>query len=222
MLPVHKALDLEIEEKVLLELAREALRESALPVHYILDVGAATGRWSFYVNEIFYDLNKRFHLFEPHPEQFIVLVDRHWDDINVELNFVAVSNQTGPTTIHLADFPEHSSFYGESERPRHVFSVTVDDYCKAYGVSRISLLKVDVEGAEPLVLRGAQRMLMDGKIDCLQLEYGGGWRESLVGVCQHLTSLGYTIWAAPEGRPEQFVPVDDLAYRNILALRSPA
>jgi FkbM family methyltransferase len=50
---------------------------------------------------------------------------------------------------------------------------TLDDYCESRGVRRIDLLKLDVEGHELAVLRGARRMLERGAIDTILFEFGG-------------------------------------------------
>jgi FkbM family methyltransferase len=53
---------------------------------------------------------------------------------------------------------------------QRVRGVTLDDYSSEYGVERIDLLKVDVEGAELEVLRGAGRLLREGRIACILFE----------------------------------------------------
>ena len=50
---------------------------------------------------------------------------------------------------------------------------TLDDFSVKNGISRIQLLKLDVEGHELAVLRGAQQMIEKGAIDYIQFEFGG-------------------------------------------------
>jgi hypothetical protein len=47
---------------------------------------------------------------------------------------------------------------------------TVDDYCKRKGISSIQLLKIDAEGHDLDVLRGAPSMLANRAIDVIQFE----------------------------------------------------
>jgi FkbM family methyltransferase len=47
-----------------------------------------------------------------------------------------------------------------------------DAYASKQGIERISLLKIDVEGAEHRVLAGFRDMLASGRIDVVQFEYG--------------------------------------------------
>ena len=49
---------------------------------------------------------------------------------------------------------------------------TGDAYCATKGIDRIDLLKIDVEGAEHMVLRGFEQMLQHGAIRAVQFEYG--------------------------------------------------
>ena len=50
---------------------------------------------------------------------------------------------------------------------------TIDDFCLSRNIDLIDLLKLDVEGHEMEVLRGAQRMLSEGRIRIIQWEMGG-------------------------------------------------
>src|SRR5829696_8917938 len=49
---------------------------------------------------------------------------------------------------------------------------TLDRFCEAGGVARIDFLKLDVEGHELSVLRGARRMLAEGRVSAIQFEFG--------------------------------------------------
>jgi FkbM family methyltransferase len=48
----------------------------------------------------------------------------------------------------------------------------LDDFCAEHGVERIDFLKLDVEGHELAVLRGARRMLDAGAVSMIQFEFG--------------------------------------------------
>lgn len=50
-------------------------------------------------------------------------------------------------------------------------AITLDDYIETHGIERIHLLKIDVEGNEALVLKGAERSLQNGVIDAVYFEY---------------------------------------------------
>ena len=43
-------------------------------------------------------------------------------------------------------------------------TVSLDDFCKLQGIEQIDLLKIDIQGNEPEALRGAERLLSEGRI----------------------------------------------------------
>ena len=49
---------------------------------------------------------------------------------------------------------------------------TLDRFCEEQNVERIDFLKLDVEGHELAVLRGARRMLSEGRVSMIQFEFG--------------------------------------------------
>lgn len=50
---------------------------------------------------------------------------------------------------------------------------TLDGYCRELRISKIDFMKVDVEGHELSVLKGARELLAAGNISMIQFEYGG-------------------------------------------------
>ncbi|MWV62315.1 FkbM family methyltransferase [Helicobacter saguini] len=50
---------------------------------------------------------------------------------------------------------------------------SLDNYCAAFGITHIHLLKIDVEGFELNVLNGAREMFKRGAIDIVTFEFGG-------------------------------------------------
>jgi FkbM family methyltransferase len=49
---------------------------------------------------------------------------------------------------------------------------TLDRFCEEESVGRIDFLKLDVEGHELAILRGAGRMLSEGRVSMIQFEFG--------------------------------------------------
>jgi FkbM family methyltransferase len=52
---------------------------------------------------------------------------------------------------------------------------TIDQFCNENGVQSIDLCKIDAEGHDLAVIRGASRMLEENKIGMIQFEYNSRW-----------------------------------------------
>ena len=151
-----------------------------IPSPVVVDVGANEGSYCRSVLAI--APNARVIAFEPHPksyERLKALLEIHR---NVSLHNVACSDVSG--RLELFDYSahdgsSHASTYPEVfERLHQARSVshtvparTLDEILEAEGVRQIRLLKIDAEGHEMRVLRGAERYLRNGSIDCIQLEF---------------------------------------------------
>lgn len=55
---------------------------------------------------------------------------------------------------------------------------TIDLLIDEFNLERIDYLKVDTEGAELLILRGASDALQNKKINCIQVEHGGTYDDA--------------------------------------------
>jgi FkbM family methyltransferase len=124
--------------------------------------------------------------FEPLPQayrQLRVVADR---DGNVVANPFALhasdgrreflsnrggANQTSsflpPATDVDHSYPRHAF---ELEKKLEVETKTLDSYCREQGVERIDVLKLDTQGTELDVLRGAEQMLKRGAISMAHVE----------------------------------------------------
>jgi hypothetical protein len=73
-------------------------------------------------------------------------------------------------SLYPRKIEQHGIHFSGNER---VQVDTLDRYCAAQGVSRIDLLKLDVEGHELHVLNGAVQMFERGAIGMTSFEFGG-------------------------------------------------
>jgi hypothetical protein len=78
---------------------------------------------------------------------------------------------------------------------------TLDEYAEARGIEIIHALKFDVEGHEPLVLDGGQRLLREGRIGWIvcelndfHLQRNGSSREAII---ETLRGCGFTARRVP-------------------------
>jgi FkbM family methyltransferase len=74
---------------------------------------------------------------------------------------------------------------------------TVDRFCEENAIKRIDVLKIDTEGSELLVLKGAEQMLRAGRVTFILTEYNellpksGTTGGSLLPIAEYLSSFGY-------------------------------
>jgi FkbM family methyltransferase len=103
---------------------------------------------------------------------------------NIILNHVALSDKNENIKLYIYG-PEYSGWNTIADRPlknygidktpvaeEYVEAITIDTYCENNGIRQIDLLKIDVEGAEYQVLKGARKMLANKQIKCIIFEYG--------------------------------------------------
>ncbi len=151
----------------------------------VFDVGANIGELTLLFSR-FTGGDGRVHAFEASGDAFarLTTICRAAARRNVTLNHVAVSDREGAVQLHVYD-EDHLSWstlaarpledYGINVKPiktEEVSATTIDAYCAKNDVTNIDLLKIDVEGAELQVLRGARRMLERKQIRCLTFEFG--------------------------------------------------
>ncbi|HCN04581.1 MAG TPA: hypothetical protein DIS79_03090 [Bacteroidetes bacterium] len=164
-----------------------------------LDIGAQMG----YITLEAAVANKRGHVFafEPEPANFTRLID------NISINSInsirtyntALGATTGDLDLYLAEANSgaHSAFQSNanvSEKKVRVPMRTLDSIVEQDSIKDISMIKLDVEGYELEVLRGATQVLRQHKpmlIVELNDEIQQAAGSSSSGVKQLLGSFGY-------------------------------
>ena len=172
----------------------------------VFDVGANLGYYTLLFSHLA-GRRGRVHAFEPIPGTFAALaagLAREWRFDNITLNECALGESAGsfpffvPDADHgQASMARHAA--GSWCRPREVRSYdcrvrTLDGYAQETG-ARPSFVKLDVEGAELLVLRGGTATLQACR-PLLHLEVNPDWtrshRYAPPEIVRFLTALGYS------------------------------
>ena len=146
----------------------------------IFDVGANKGRYSQSVRTVY--PNSKVYAFEPHPTTFQVLkvVAEKYNFVPLNLGCSDVAG-----TFELYDYSqesngsEHASLYRDVIEQTHkapakswqIALTTVDDFVEQHNINKIDLLKIDTEGNEFRVLRGAQALINAGRITNIHFEF---------------------------------------------------
>jgi FkbM family methyltransferase len=172
----------------------------------VFDVGANIGEWTAMALKI----NSRLHVhcFEPSVATFQYLQARV-AGAGAICNNVGLGSAPGATTLWIfaagaginSLYKRHGLEDGwglvEQREKETVQLNTLDAYCRHTGVQMIDFMKMDVEGHELEVLRGAVGMLAQGKIKRIQFEYGGcniDARLLLEDMFAFLVPYGYTFY----------------------------
>ncbi len=144
----------------------------------LFDVGANHGSYTKFLNRV--SPRSRIHAFEPHPTTFASLQRRAAGPLVTLVN-MAVSDSSG--TMQLYDFADddgstqaslaHASvgMFDPSTVSHTVETTTLDAYMAKAEIDVIDFLKIDTEGFDINVLRGAKAALARGAIKAIQFEF---------------------------------------------------
>jgi len=139
--------------------------------HTVIDVGAHHG-WFFHC-WLDWCPQAEIHAFEPTAESFAKTMELYGEDPRVHVTQAGIGAQAGELTLQILKGSQVSNSFlspdaeaweaieyrtGEIEQ-RSVPVITLDDYCGRSGIQSVYLIKIDVQGFENEVLKGADRTL---------------------------------------------------------------
>jgi len=172
------------------------------PVH-VADVGANVGRWSSSLlaraSEARCAHDVRLHAFEPDARAY-ELLEQSLAGTGSALNPVALSDCQGMSAFHVAGpAAGTNSLHSPLSAPvttETVRTSTLDVYAAQAGVTGFALVKIDTEGHDLSVLRGARALLAEQRIAVVQFEYNHRWvyaRAFLRDAFDLLAGSGYQV-----------------------------
>uniref|UniRef100_A0A7S1W681 Methyltransferase FkbM domain-containing protein n=1 Tax=Alexandrium catenella TaxID=2925 RepID=A0A7S1W681_ALECA len=176
----------------------------------------------------------RVYSFEANPASYKLLKRTLWWELgssehNITTKCALVSDREGRAEIFhrgAADL-EASASPGTAteggkplEKSSEVDAVSLDGLFAAGG-RRIHLLKVDTEGFDPVVLRGASQLLSQRLVKFLVFEYSSKWRLAghkltLKGVVGKLEQQGYSCFFM---KPHVLVPLTGKWWQDVYELK---
>jgi FkbM family methyltransferase len=144
----------------------------------VFDVGANIGDWSEAALRLFPDAE--FHCFELSPNTFNELRKNiksercHLNNFGLgafdgDITYKDYGNCSGINTM-LTNMTYHDANVVSSEVNSMIMRGS--SYCTERKINTIDFLKIDVEGAESMVLEGFSQLLEKQAIKCIQFEYG--------------------------------------------------
>src|SRR5665213_4316944 len=141
----------------------------------IFDVGANVGKLVQRFHESF--TGASIHAFEPSGDTFNRLTAATAHIPNLTLNFCAMGSAAGELVLLENEHSDMSSLlppdkhcWGEIKSQTKVAVRTIDEYCSEKGIDRIDVLKIDTQGYDLEVIRGAERMIREGRVRTLYME----------------------------------------------------
>jgi FkbM family methyltransferase len=152
------------------------------PLAVLFDVGANVGQTTLYALKRF--RNCRIVAFEPHPETFLLLKERVKEHPRVDLINVALGSEIGDKTMFeyggfdgasslnsLVDDAQGAVRLGMKAKTTMVHCTTLDKFCTEQRIKKIDVLKIDTEGFDYEVLKGASSMLTRKAIKFIYFEF---------------------------------------------------
>jgi FkbM family methyltransferase len=138
----------------------------------IMDIGANVGAYSVWMTK-FVNPPGMLHSFEPDEENFKKLqINISINNIGdrVQANKCALSDKDGILHFTTGLDRENHISDGKEENIVSVNSRMLDTYFEENAISKVTYMKIDVEGFEYMVLKGARKILSGKGIEILQLE----------------------------------------------------
>jgi len=184
------------------------LQSLILPGMIIADIGANVG---FYTLEMAASVGPtgRVLAFEPDPFSFQLLTGRlrRAAAVNVEPYQLALGNETGRALLYCSAYNRADNRLSPSHAEPHVETCeaqlrTLDDVVRETGRVAIDAMKIDVQGNEANVLRGARKTL-DAGVSWMWLEFSPdhlrGSGEDPEAFLEALGALGMEMLHVTEG-----------------------
>jgi FkbM family methyltransferase len=201
----------------------ETVRRLPIAGGVVVDVGANVGVTSIWLA----GLARQVYAFEPSPDNAALMREQLAlrRVTNVELFPGAVSDRSGSATLYVKTSAMTHSLarigktapVGEVE----VETITLDDFAARRGIDSIALLKIDTEGFEPEVVRGAKGLLAARRVRHILFEYSPAfYAERGLGpldVLRQLSDLGYGIFSLDGAAVDAAGFAGDMAQRDLLA-----
>lgn len=140
-----------------------------MDINTVIDVGAHLGEFALQIHELL--PNAKLYCFEPLPDNFIELKANLKDLSNFQAFNLAVGDQKGKVEMYRNDYSPSSSLmkmtklhkdsfpFTSGEKLEKVEASTLDEIVKELELKDNVLLKIDVQGYEARVIRGAKNFL---------------------------------------------------------------
>jgi FkbM family methyltransferase len=214
---------------------REFVRRSLKPGDVFFDVGANLGLFTLTAAQ---RIGPSGHVYAFEPSQR----EAHYLRRNLELNQLtnvtvvtqAVSDQCGTARFAIAADGGNNSLMRNAHPQQQIQAwqevevTTLDTFIAAHAMLRVDLMKIDVEGGEVDVLRGAARLLNGQRPPTILCEFcdvtAAGFNSSGQILYDTFVSFGYQLFMLPESGQGDLAPAprqERYDYENLIGRKIP-
>lgn len=169
------------------------------PIRIIFDVGANIGITALEFSDSF--PGAAIYAFEPVRSNFKQMEQNLIGKSEIKRLPIGLGAKPEDVLIHVD--PEHpracSIMHELSDlRTETIRLDSIDHFCAQNKIDEVDLLKIDVEGYEPMVIEGAKKMLSEQRIAIIKAECSldpdTDWHTPFPTLCDTLLPLGYRVF----------------------------
>ena len=203
----------ELKQKTFDEIYKEILDNNIT----VIDVGANRGQSIDRFKKVFDSYN--IHSFEPIDFEFKNLVNKYNNKNNIYLNNSALGEKKEKKIFNINHYTGSSSFLKVTnntdwlklrsrehgirqeeflKKKEEVQVDTLDNYSQKNNISKIDILKIDTQGYELNVLKGAKKLIDERKISFIELEliFSDLYENTLtIGEIENVLGKNYRLFA---------------------------
>ncbi len=181
----------------------------------VLDVGANIGIYS--VLAASKNNNVKVFAFEPADEAYNSLIGnlRLNNLKNVKAEKFGVADYKREAILSRCDDDAYNSLGKPMREVKDEVSVSLislDDYCREHKLNKVDLIKIDTEGADYLVLKGAYNILSGADSPIIFCEYNryinSGFNYTVSDMISYIEDAGYQIFEFNNNRLIRFNPLE--------------
>jgi len=194
----------------------------------VIDVGANIGLYSLLFCKKIGDKGKVFS-FEPSPETFFRLKQNvNLNQFkNIKMYNIGLSDRKTKSKFYLCEDEAYSSLGTKPMMPIineiEIELTTIDEFLKKENIKNVDIIKIDTEGADYLVLKGAEKLLASEKAPILFCEYNraveGGFLHKTKDMYDYLVKMGYEIFEIKKGKLLKFDIISSVG-SDIICIKS--
>jgi len=167
------------------------------------DVGANIGGYSLYASLVG---NTRVMSFEPSSFNYFLLnknIYLNQKDNNISAYNIAFSNKNTLDILYLSSvecgnaqntFSFKTDAYGKEMDPvfqHHCLGFTIDNFIQQYNIEHPNYLKIDVDGIESLILKGAKATLSNRLLKSVLVEVNENETSEVAEICSYMEESGF-------------------------------